>query len=90
MSPSINRGRIKLRPLGASYWTRMPQLLADWIVGLKGYDLVAEMRRDETDEEILVRNQRTGIYMGLTPRRTLRTVDTRKVKAALAAIGKGA
>jgi hypothetical protein len=82
-----NRGRIELRPLGTSHHTRIPVLLKSWTDGLKGWDLVAEIRRDGTDEEILIRHRLTGNYMALTATKALRSIDVRKVKAALAALG---
>ena len=81
-----NRGRVEIQPIGTSYWTKNKDLLRAWLIPA-GYKLLAEMRHQDGDQGLLIRNGRTRILMMLTAGGALRSVPARHVNAAADANG---
>ena len=79
MTNHPNRGRVEIQPLGTSY-------LRAWRIPA-GFKLLAEMRHQDGDQGLLIRNDRTRILMMLTANISLRSVPARQVKAAADASG---
>lgn len=83
MTNHDNRGRITVRPLGTSYWSR-PDLQVSPCPA--GWEIKAEVERDNGSRGWLIYNQRVDKYC-LWTGSSLQSVPDRKVRAALEAMG---